>query len=735
MRSPTINPSIEARLSEPKAAAPWLRNDKPYFIAELSCNHLGSLERSLEIVRQAAANGASALKTQTYRADGIAAKAPQGAEGKKGYSLDGTEWEGKKSLWHLLNEAAMPWEFNKPIREEAHRLGMDFMSSPFEVAAVDQLESIGGVDAYKIASLEITDTVLLRKVASTHRPVVVSTGMATKEEIADAMHELRSHGAGPIALLKCTSAYPATVDQANLKTLVDMPARFPGATIGVSDHTLGPAVPVAAISMGARVFEKHLILSREDGGPDSTFSVTPSEWGEMVKLCNSAHAAMGKVHYGPVEGEVTQFRRSLFCVKPIKKGEAFLPECHDVDTKVSQHNVGALRPCIGLEPKHLDSLKGKVATKDLPAMHSITWDDVEGGAPETRATKADIDRPGASLGGTRILITGGTGTIGNQIIHYLKTMPSHPKEVVVVSRDELKQSEMKVRFHGFAFPIRFELGDIRDESALELLMRGVDVVLHAAALKQVPPVEDNPMEGIKTNIMGTYNVVSSAYKAGVKKLLFISTDKAVSPSNAYGATKLVAERVVLAAARKSLAGNANPMAIAICRYGNVFASRGSIVPVVHNIMLKEKNPMISVTDPNMTRFTLSGETAVKLVMASVDNMVGGEVFIPKLPTYRLDDLLEAMGVPPSCMKVVGHRPGEKLHETLMFDAESARAVDAGWFYIVPPEMEEWGAGQKGVKARIAPIGRYHSGNPGETKMDADGLRAVYEAWKKKTNWV
>lgn len=711
--------------------APWLRVDKPYTIAELSANHAGSLERSLEIVRAAAASGASCLKTQTYRADGIAAKAPIGMEGVSGYSTSGTEWEDSKSLWHLLDGASMPWEFNAPIRALAKELGMDFMSSPFENAAVDHLESVD-VDAYKIASIEIIDITLLRKVASTGKPVVVSTGMATVKEIADALHELRKHGAGPIALLKCTSAYPASIDQANLKTLIDMRQRFPNVTLGVSDHTLGPTVPIAAMALGSRIIEKHFILSRSHGGPDSTFSVEPHEWADMVKSCqevyNSMTMAMGTVQYGPLPGELTQFRRSVFAVRSIKRGEPLVPESHrSASQHPGNHNVAALRPNLGLHPRHLDSLVGCTAGCDIPAGTPITWDVVEGGDCTSKdVERPEDDQPGHSLAFKRVLITGGTGTIGNEIIKYMGTIKERPVEVIVFSRDELKQSEMRTRFVGFSIPIRFELGDVRDVHALKRAMRGVHVVLHAAALKQVPAIEMNPLEGVKSNVIGTSNVIDAAADAGVEKLLFISTDKAVMPTNAYGASKMLAEKLICAT------GNINKpstLAVSMCRYGNVFGSRGSIVPIIHKAMQNESKEPVLITDPDMTRFTLMGDTAVKLVIASVDLMQGGETFIPKLPAYRLKSLLQALGLPSERIKVVGPRPGEKVHESLMFDSESARAVDKGWMYMIPAMDQDWGntCEHQTSPDRLA-IGRYHSGNLGNRQLSVVELRQAYETW-------
>jgi len=598
----------------------------------------------------------------------------------------------------------MPWDFNITIREETKKLGLDFLSSPFEPAAVDYLESIGGVDAYKVASMEVTDSTLLRAIGKTGRPVILSTGMGSKEEIMDAFHELKEAGAGPISVLKCTSAYPATFDQAHMLTIKDWSACFPSDTVlGVSDHTLGVAVPVTSMVLGGRVVEKHYILRRSDGGPDSTFSVEPHEWKQMVDDCNAALACVGSVTYGGGSTEVHQFRRSLFAVKDIKKGEDLVPGL----------NVAALRPNIGLHPKHLDGLAGKKAARDMSASEKLTWDCVDGGEPKT-----ECPTMGHSLGGKRVLITGGTGTIGNEMVKYMAGLPEYPKEVVVISRDELKQHEMRSRFAGKCpFPLRLELGDIRDRRGLRAAMLGCDVVLHAAALKQVPAVEDNPYEGIMTNVMGTQNIADLAVELGVARCLLICTDKACMPSNAYGATKMLAERIFLAANAQ------NKTRFSLCRYGNVFGSRGSIVPVIHQLLKMDPSAPVSLTDARMTRFTLTGSRAVDLVMGSLDNMLGGDVFVPKLPAYKVTDLLAAMGVKKDQIVITGIRPGEKIHETMLFDAEAEVAQECGdWFYRVPGPTENISA------MKYSGIGRYHSGNPGTPYMTPQELEAVYKEW-------
>ena len=335
--------------------------DKPtYFIAELSCNHHGSLDKALELVRLAHEAGANAVKTQTYTGDTITFNSD-----KPWFKLKGTSWDSKGTLWELFNEAHTPWEWNKAIKEETEKFGMEFLSSPFDETAVDHLEDLG-VNASKVASMEIVDIPLLKKIASTKKPVIVSTGMASLSEIEEAVRTLKENGATAITLLKCTSAYPAKPEDANLATIKNFSETF-GVLAGLSDHTLGIGVPVAAYALGARIVEKHFIKDRKHGGPDSAFSLEPTEFKEMIDTVRIVEKAIGKIHYGGVKGEVRLFRRSLFVVKDIKKGEEFIEGV----------NIRSIRPDVGLHSRHMWDIVGRKASKDIEAGTPISWDLVE----------------------------------------------------------------------------------------------------------------------------------------------------------------------------------------------------------------------------------------------------------------------------------------------------------------------------------------------------------------------
>jgi UDP-N-acetylglucosamine 4,6-dehydratase/5-epimerase len=274
-----------------------------------------------------------------------------------------------------------------------------------------------------------------------------------------------------------------------------------------------------------------------------------------------------------------------------------------------------------------------------------------------------------------ILVTGGTGSFGKKFLEVM-LQEFHPKKLIVYSRDELKQHEMRVS--GFDHPsLRYFIGDVRDRDRLLRAMHGVDVVVHAAALKQVPACEYNPMEAIKTNIIGTSNVVEAALDAGVKKVMALSTDKAVNPVNLYGATKLAAEKLVVQS--NSYAG-ANVTRYACVRYGNVVGSRGSVVPV---FLVQRKSGKITITDERMTRFWLSLEQGVHFVIRCIEQMHGGEVFVPKIPSMKVADLARAIA-PQASMEIVGIRPGEKLHEVLISEDEARTTVELKDMYVVQP---------------------------------------------------
>ena len=316
-----------------------------YIIAEMSANHGHSFEKALEVVHAAKQAGADAIKLQTYTPDTITidSRRPEFLIGK------GTLWEGR-NLYELYGEAYTPWEWQPKLKEEAEKLGMDCFSTPFDDTAVDFLEGMN-VPAHKIASFELLDTELLKKVAATGKPVIMSTGMATLAEIDEAVRTLREAGCTQLALLKCTSAYPSLPEDMNLRTIPHLAEAF-HVPVGLSDHTLGIAVPVAAVSLGACIIEKHLTLRRSDGGPDSAFSLEPAEFRAMVNAVRVAEKALGKVNYEMSEKEQSSrvFRRSLFVVKDMKAGEEFTRE-----------NVRSIRPGHGLPVKELDRVLGRKA--------------------------------------------------------------------------------------------------------------------------------------------------------------------------------------------------------------------------------------------------------------------------------------------------------------------------------------------------------------------------------------
>lgn len=331
-------------------------NNPTYFIAELSCNHNGSLEEALKLVKLAKESGADAVKTQTYTGDTITLKC-----NKEYFKLKNTSWDNKNTLWELFNEASTPWEWNKIIKEETEKLGMDFLSSPFDETAVDHLEDLN-VTAYKVASMEIIDIPLLKKIAKTKKPVIVSTGMASLAEIEEAVNTLKQYGTTELLLLKCTSAYPSNPEDANLKTIGHLSDTFDILT-GLSDHTIGITVPIIAYALGARLIEKHFISNRSNGGPDSTFSLEPQEFKEMIDSIRIAEKAIGKIHYGGVKGEVRLFRRSLFIIKDMNKGDIFIEGV----------NVRSIRPGDGLHTRFLSDIVGRKASKDIEMGTPLNW--------------------------------------------------------------------------------------------------------------------------------------------------------------------------------------------------------------------------------------------------------------------------------------------------------------------------------------------------------------------------
>lgn len=329
-----------------------------YIIAEVSANHQGSYEHAVRIVEAAHAAGANAVKLQTYTADTLTIPSDK-AHFKIG---EGTLWAGR-TLHDLYGEAYTPWDWQPRLKEVAEKLGMDLFSTPFDFSAVDFLEKMN-VPAWKIASFELVDLALIERCAATGKPLIMSTGMATRSEIEDAVEAARRGGATQIALLKCTSGYPAPVDEMNLRTIPDMVQSF-DLPIGLSDHTLDVGVPVAAVALGACIMEKHLTLRRSDGGPDGAFSLEPEEFREMVEQVRITERALGRVNYEVSKKESASrvFRRSLFVVENVRAGEVF-----------TEKNVRSIRPGTGLLPKHLGEILGRRATKDLERGTPLSWE-------------------------------------------------------------------------------------------------------------------------------------------------------------------------------------------------------------------------------------------------------------------------------------------------------------------------------------------------------------------------
>ena len=332
----------------------------PLVIAEMSGNHNQSLERALEIVDAAAQSGAHALKIQTYTAETMTIDI---REREFFISDEKSLWKGE-SLFDLYKKAYTPWEWHEAIFDRAKKQKMLAFSTPFDRTAVDFLENLN-VPCYKIASFENTDLPLIRYVAATGKPMIISTGMATFAELDETVDAARSAGCNDLVLLKCTSTYPSTPDDSNILTIPEMRSRY-GCEIGISDHTMGIGVSVAAVALGATVIEKHFTLQRSDGGVDSAFSMEPQEMAQLVIETERAWQSMGKVQHGPTEKEKASlvFRRSLYVVADIKAGEKFTPT-----------NLRAIRPGNGIAPKFYDEVIGKTAKRDIargtPLSHEL----------------------------------------------------------------------------------------------------------------------------------------------------------------------------------------------------------------------------------------------------------------------------------------------------------------------------------------------------------------------------
>lgn len=333
-----------------------------YVVAELSANHGGSVQHAARTIRAAADAGADAIKIQTYTADTVTINCRNDYFRIGG----GTVWDGA-FLYDLYKQAYTPWEWHAELQSVAQECGLGFFSTPFDETAVDFLEKLN-VPCHKVASFELVDIPLLRKVGSTCKPVIMSTGMASKEEIHEAVDTLHKAGCGELILLKCTSAYPADPSDANLRTLSDMVAEF-GCPVGISDHTTGIAVSVASVALGACLIEKHFTLSRADGGPDSSFSLEPVEFKNLVESVRVAEKSLGHVCYGGTASEEKSkvFRRSLWVVKDVKKGERFTAE-----------NVRVVRPANGVHPRELDFVLGKTAAADVSFGTPLSWELIGG---------------------------------------------------------------------------------------------------------------------------------------------------------------------------------------------------------------------------------------------------------------------------------------------------------------------------------------------------------------------
>jgi|TARA_Y100000031_G_scaffold14775_1_gene15650 N-acetylneuraminate synthase len=338
-------------------------NHKPFIIAEMSGNHNQSLDRALKIVEAAAESGTHALKLQTYTADTLTLDVSEGV-----FLIDDKDslWEGK-SLYELYQEAYTPWEWHEPIIKRANELGMLCFSTPFDDTAVDFLEEMN-VPAYKIASFENIHLPLIKKVASTGKPMIISTGMASVAEMDEMVQAIRDAGCDKFVLLKCTSTYPSTPKNSNVLTIPHMRELF-GCEVGLSDHTLGLGASVAAVAHGATVIEKHFTLCRDDGGVDSAFSLEPEEMKQLVIETEGAWQALGKVTYGPNEAEKDSliYRRSLYIAVDMKKGDV-----------LDEQNLRIVRPGLGLEPKYYDILLGRRVKRDVKKGIPVNWDIING---------------------------------------------------------------------------------------------------------------------------------------------------------------------------------------------------------------------------------------------------------------------------------------------------------------------------------------------------------------------
>jgi pseudaminic acid synthase len=327
-----------------------------YIIAEMSSNHNQDFNQAVKIIKASKGVGADAIKLQTYTPDAITIDCNNNY-----FRIKGTIWEGK-NLYKLYGEAYTPWDWQPRLKEIANELGLDLFSTPFDYTAVDFLEDMG-VPAYKVSSFELIDLPLIRRVAQTGKPIILSTGMAALGEIGEAIRTIREAGGNDLALLKCTSAYPAPPDEINLRTIPHLSEAF-HVPVGISDHTLGIAVPVAAVALGACIVEKHLTLSRTIGSHDKDFSLEPHEFKAMVEAIRITEKSLGRVSYEVTDHEASSrtFRRSLFVVENMKKGDVFREE-----------NVRSIRPGYGLSPRYFKDVLGRRAAREIERGTPLSW--------------------------------------------------------------------------------------------------------------------------------------------------------------------------------------------------------------------------------------------------------------------------------------------------------------------------------------------------------------------------
>lgn len=328
-----------------------------YIIAEMSANHNQSFERAVQIIKAAKKSGADAIKLQTYTADTITIDVKS-----RYFNIQGTIWDGQ-NLYDLYKQAYTPWGWQPELKKIADEVGLDLFSTPFDSTAVDFLEEMN-VPAYKIASFEVVDIPLLSKVSETGKPIIMSTGMASLGEIEEAVNTIKKSGNHQVALLKCTSAYPAPHEESNLKTIMHLSETF-GLPSGLSDHTMGGAVAVAAVALGASIIEKHFTINRENPGPDSSFSMEPDEFSNMVQDIRIVEKSVGKISYEITDKQKAsiRFRRSLFAVDDIKAGENFTPM-----------NIKSIRPAHGLHTRHYKDIIGKIASIDIVKGTPLSWE-------------------------------------------------------------------------------------------------------------------------------------------------------------------------------------------------------------------------------------------------------------------------------------------------------------------------------------------------------------------------